>query len=124
MFSCQDSVIHRSVKPHILSTIGDIALAIGPSFKEFLNVVFGILQQVVELQKQVDKVSATPPATPPQVVPHTLQQDFDMIDYINELRDGCLEAYTGIIQGLKGDNEKQVNRKADLLLLPPLAALR
>ena len=29
-----------------------------------------------------------------------------MIDYLNELREGCLEAYTGIIQGLKGDNEQ------------------
>lgn len=34
-----------------------------------------------------------------------------MVDYINELREGCLEAYTGIVQGLKGDNERQINRK-------------
>lgn len=34
-----------------------------------------------------------------------------MVDYINELREGCLEAYTGIVQGLKGDNDKQMNRK-------------
>ena len=29
-----------------------------------------------------------------------------MIDYLNELREGCLEAYTGMVQGLKGDNDQ------------------
>lgn len=34
------------------------------------------------------------------------QTDYDMIDYLNELRGGCLEAYTGIVQGLKGEGDQ------------------
>ena len=40
-----------------------------------------------------------------------------MVDYINELREGCLEAYTGIVQGLKGDSEQQINSKLNFCLL-------
>ena len=45
-----------------------------------------------------------------------LQNDYDMVDYLNELREGCLEAYTGIIQGLKGDKENEINREYSLSL--------
>ena len=46
------------------------------------------------------------------------QSDYDNIDFLNELREGCLEAYAGIIQGLKGDGN--VNQPAPgLVMLQP-----
>ncbi|NXH94886.1 IMB1 protein, partial [Pachycephala philippinensis] len=90
----------------------------------YLDVVLNTLQQAS--QAQVDKVSwpqsrGTFPmshpvpsvSSPPRVRP---QSDYDMVDYLNELREGCLEAYTGIIQGLKGDQE---NVHPDVMLVQP-----
>merc|ERR1719189_1063980 len=79
-----DNSVHRSVKPQILSVFGDMALATGPEFRKYLDHILQALMQAS--QAQVDR------------------SDPDMLDYLNELREGCLEAYTGIIQGLKGDN--------------------
>ena len=33
-----------------------------------------------------------------------MKNDYDMIDYVNQLREGILEAYVGIVQGLKSGN--------------------
>jgi importin subunit beta-1 len=41
----QSTVLHRSVKPTILSTFGDIALAINGEFEPFLATTMGVLQQ-------------------------------------------------------------------------------
>ena len=43
------------------------------------------------------------------------QNDYDMVDYLNELRESCLEAYTGVVQGLKGEDEKNISREYLLL---------
>ncbi|XP_076643586.1 importin subunit beta Fs(2)Ket isoform X3 [Halictus rubicundus] len=79
-----NNTVHRSVKPQIFSVFGDVALSIGPEFKKYLDVVLQTLAQAS--QATVDR------------------SDYDMIDYLNELREGVLEAYTGIVQGLRGDS--------------------
>lgn len=93
--------VHRLVKPTILSVFGDVALAVGTDFKKYLEVVLQTLMQAS--QAQVDRT------------------DYDMIDYLNELREGCLEAYTGIIQGLKGEGTA-ANPTAELVLVQPHVA--
>ncbi|XP_062583910.1 importin subunit beta-1-like [Saccostrea cucullata] len=82
------SSLHRSVKPHVLSVFGDIALAIGPAqFKQFLARVMSIIQ--LASQGQVEKT------------------DLDMIDYLNDIRQGCLEAYTGIVQNFRESGKSE-----------------
>ena len=41
-----------------------------------------------------------------------------MIDYLNDLREGCLEAYTGIIQGMKGEGSPAAPT-AELAMVQP-----
>ncbi|XP_065163099.1 importin subunit beta-1 isoform X2 [Atheta coriaria] len=91
-----DNSVHRSVKPQILSVFGDIVLSIGPEFKKYLDVVLSTLAQAS--QAQVDR------------------NDFEMVEYLNELREGVLDAYTGIVQGLKGDG---ATAHPDLLIVEP-----
>ncbi|KAI1293817.1 Importin subunit beta-1 [Halotydeus destructor] len=86
--------VHRSVKAQTLSVYGDIALAIGTEFKKYLSVVLTTLQQASNFQFDPN--------------------NYDLVDYANELRENCLESYTGIVQGLKGDKEVA---SPDVLLL-------
>jgi len=76
------------VQPVILATFGDIALAIGGNFEKYLMVVMHMLQKA-----GATEVSAS---------------DYDLVDYLNSLREGIFEAYTGIIQGLRADNKSHL----------------
>ncbi|XP_017097324.1 importin subunit beta [Drosophila bipectinata] len=82
MLNLSEPTLHPSVKPQILSCFGDIALSIGSHFVKYLNVVLEMLFGACTLQ--------------------TDSNNYDMNEYISELRESVLEAYTGIIQGLKG----------------------
>ena len=82
------ATIERSVKPHIISCLGDIALAVGGYFVRYLLYVFRILIPASELKFD--------PA----------DTNFDDIDYLDSLRESILEAWTGILQGLAADNQQ------------------
>lgn len=77
----QSDVLNRNVKISILSCFGDIGLAIGPAFEPYLNTTMSVLSQAG------------------QVEPNPL--DYDLVDYVGQLREGILEAYIGIVTGLK-----------------------
>lgn len=91
----QSPVLNRSVKPHVISVFADVAMALEGDFDRYASIVLGIL-------KQAGEVNIGPDC-----------EDEDMIDYINTLRNAILEAYTGIIQGLKEANKQD-------LMLPAL----
>ncbi|VVC34796.1 Armadillo-type fold,Armadillo-like helical,Importin-beta, N-terminal domain [Cinara cedri] len=79
----QNNTVNRNLKPQILSTFGDIALGIGSEFKKYLEHVLNALVQVAQLQMDPN--------------------DAEIVNYLNELREGVLAAYVGIVQGLKGE---------------------
>eukprot|EP00529_Nitzschia_sp_RCC80_P000240 CAMPEP_0113495280 /NCGR_PEP_ID=MMETSP0014_2-20120614/29532_1 /TAXON_ID=2857 /ORGANISM="Nitzschia sp." /LENGTH=864 /DNA_ID=CAMNT_0000389181 /DNA_START=9 /DNA_END=2603 /DNA_ORIENTATION=- /assembly_acc=CAM_ASM_000159 len=80
----KDSSIHRSVKPPVLSAFGDIAMAIGAAYQPYLQFSMLMLMQASNTQ------------VPPD--------DEDLIEYLNLLRESILEAYVGIVQGLRDGN--------------------
>lgn len=81
-----NSTIQRSVKPHIISCLGDIALAVGGFFQRYMGHVMGLLQGASQTQFQ--------------------HKDYDDEEYLENLRNSVLEAYVGILQGLAGENQQ------------------
>ncbi|CAN8244437.1 unnamed protein product [Cochlearia groenlandica] len=84
------NLLHRSVKPPIFSCFGDIALAIGENFEKYLTYSMPMLQSAAELSA------------------HASGADDEMTEYTNSLRNGILEAYSGIFQGFKNSPKTQL----------------
>lgn len=80
----QSTTIHRDVKPTILRTFGDMALATGAGFEPYLPTTMAVLQQA----------GAT-------VIP---DEGYAMVDYVNLLREAVAEAFVGVVNGLKTAN--------------------
>ena len=94
--SLQAVELHRNVKPTIIASFGDIALAIGARFEKYLPFVGTVLMQACEAQ----------------VDTHTEE----MISYLNLLRENVLEAYIGILLGFKKENPQAFIPYVDSLL--------
>ncbi|KZT37128.1 ARM repeat-containing protein [Sistotremastrum suecicum HHB10207 ss-3] len=92
----QSAVLNRNVKIPILACFGDIAMAIGPAYEPYLDTAMGVLRQAGQLQ------------------PNPL--DLDLLDYVNQLREGILDAYVGIVTGFKDTPKTQ-------LLLPHVPSM-
>ncbi|THH07579.1 hypothetical protein EW145_g3285 [Phellinidium pouzarii] len=86
--SLSSEALNRNVKIPILSCFGDIALAIGPGFEPYLDHTMNVLRQAGS------------------IMPNPM--DYELVDYVSQLREGILEAYTGIVTGLKTTDKVQL----------------
>eukprot|EP00771_Trimastix_marina_P000155 gnl/Trimastix_PCT/1163.p1 GENE.gnl/Trimastix_PCT/1163~~gnl/Trimastix_PCT/1163.p1 ORF type:complete len:870 (-),score=316.21 gnl/Trimastix_PCT/1163:3902-6289(-) len=79
----KNQVLDRKVKPSIFSTLGDAAMSMGSKFIPHLSATMTLCRDA----SRVD------------------MDNIDFVDYLNELREGIFDCYTGILQGLR--HEKQ-----------------
>jgi len=92
----QSPTLDRNIKPTIISSFGDIALAIGKNFVKYLNFVGEVLKHAGDAK--FDNANE------------------DMVDYVNFLRENVFAAYSGILQGLKTEKWSQFNPYVDNLM--------
>jgi importin subunit beta-1 len=81
-----DPNVSRKLKPPIIQCFGDIALAAEGEYVRFLQPVVQVLQQASAAQCEAGSSA-------------------EWAEYISELQESVLEAYTGIVHGLKAENK-------------------
>lgn len=77
-------------KPAILQSFGDVAQSIGGSFETYLSVVAQVLQQAAGISTQ------------------EAASNFEMLDYIVSLREGIVDAWSGIVMALRSSSKQQL----------------
>jgi len=87
----QSPELKREVKPPVLSLLGDLAIACGGNYDKYLDHTMPMLMQAAATQVEGD--------------------DEEILEFFDELREGVLDAYLGIVNGLDGP-------KVQLLLQP------
>lgn len=75
--------VRKELKPAVLSSFGDIASAIGPAFKPYLQVVFNICREAQSAEPENSSMEA--------------------LDYVLNVRESVLDCYVGIVGGLHSD---------------------
>jgi len=90
----ENGAVDRKIKPAIMSCFGDIALAITGDFEKYLPPVVKMLREASATKLQ-DGPSGNE----------------EWVEYLNNLREGALEAYTGIIHGLRDANKLHLLRE-------------
>lgn len=99
----QSETLNRNVKIPILSCFGDIALAIGPAFRPYLETTMNILRQAgAVMPNPVSQLHDSPSS---RMLTNSTQMDYELLDYVTQLREGILEAYTGIVTGFKNTDD-------------------
>jgi importin subunit beta-1 len=90
--------MERSVKPHIISCLGDIAMAVEGYFERYLPYVMMMLVQASQIKFDT--------------------QDYENLEYLAQLQEAILEAYTAIIQGLFRDKRVSERERATIPVPP------
>jgi len=85
LHNLQNPHMERSVKPHIISCLADVAINVEGYFERYLPYVMMMLVQASAIKFE--------------------NMDEDSLLYLISLQEAILEAYTGILHGLAADNK-------------------
>ncbi|KXT12569.1 hypothetical protein AC579_2091 [Pseudocercospora musae] len=86
----RSTTLGNQFKPAILQSFGDIAQAITGAFETYLSVVAQVLQQAAGISTQENA------------------SNFEMLDYIVSLREGIMDAWSGIVMALRSSQKQQL----------------